>query len=1663
MYSRKRLRSFQRFVVSILVVALIVTAVPVGYALPSTGSELAAPDSLKKNQEQQSKEKDLPKEEVEDLRTEDSRTFSNGDGTLTTEISQVPIHYKDQSSDKWLPIDNKLHTNGQIVYNNANDYKVKFNKQNKKNSSLFELTEDHYGITLHPVGRKHENKNSRKKRDTSTNQAVLDAPKEVTSSHENNNIEYPDVYPDVNIKYTLASNRIKEDIILEKKPDPATPTVYSFSIDLKNLDYRAEPNGTISLLDKQTQEIVYFIDKPFMYDSYRPEGYKSNPQVDTYPEEALSFDVEMRMQEEGDQLTLDIVPNRAWLEDSSRVYPVTIDPTIVKYQPKAKLNDTNIRSASPTATAATETTLGVGLYKDSTKSNVIRSLLHFDTSNIKKGSQVLTAEINMRLASVSNDTDISGTMHVIEKTWSETGASWNNANVNDPWKVKGGDFAAAQTSTVSGIGALTTLDIIYQWSIAPYIVDRWINDPTRNRGLLFKSHSETTNTYKKFISGDDTAFADYSPVLAITYYPASRLGMEPYWTYGSLPVGDGVSSANLGTGNHVLSFTDHVLDGRGNFGFSLTRTYNSKAVEHAPFGYGWSFTGSETIMEAPRAGEILYTDSDGTSHTFKYNKDTNRFETPPGLYTRLNKVFDAKGFTTGYEIFDKFGNKTYFERLKSDEEVSIIRARISSEKDRHGNTVSYGYDEAGKLTTITDPSGRKLVLDYNERGKVRSSVLEDKKFEYEYDTSSKLLYVDEFLDATKKIRTQFEYDKNNRIHAVIDNNGRRTDFTYTDDGSLLSVQEPSSDESNIDAPDRPGTSYNYQIEKALASITDPLGNRTAYHMNSNYVVTKVVDAAGNVFTTILDENYNPTESVDAENGLVKRTYDDKGNILTSTDEEGFVTTYTYDAFSNVKSEIDAKGNKTTYDYNDVGDLMFVIDANNERTTYTYDQYGNRLTATLPNGTIESFSYDSNGNYVKTVKDPSGNIITTHTDKHGNVTDLIDGEQNKTSYTYNKRNQIETVTDALQHVTEYNYNDAGYLTKFINAKQYTTSYEYNGQGLITNSTNPLGNTTKLEYDANGNVKKTVTPNGNTLSSTYNERNLVADTFVNGKKDWSYQYDANGNVKTVSRGGILLKEYIYFKNDMLKQITDRGNNLFYDYDPNQQVKQLAYRVGNIRTQLNYDYNAANQLKEIRKDGAQQVDYHYNKLDNLERMNRNNGTTTGLTYDQGNQLNTYTNTGATGQVMDKATYHYDKNGNMKSIETPLGTIHYEYDGLEQLLKEVMADGTTISYKYDKVGNREAKTITDTKGNSHTISYAYNEANQLKNVDGVAYTHDKSGNLTSDGKRQYRYNEQDHLILVKDENGQVLFQADYDETGKRNLVITPSGMTNYFYDGDNVIYETNEKNEITVQYTWDDSGNPVTMSKDGETYYYHLNGHSDVTALTDSKGNIVASYAYDAWGNITAQNGPLAEGNPYRYAGYRYDKQTGLYYLLARYYNPTNGSFLTLDPHLGSMEMPLTKNGYTYANNNPVNLVDPDGEWVSLVIRIVIKVAPKVIKLAKKSTQKVTKSKGLASRGYKSRPGERTFEGFVNKNVPKTKETKLYTKSSGFNNVGSSGGQFKRFGTDSHAGLAPHVHQPIRNVKNGKIRGIVGTKTKNGGVTAPTRKDVKQLYDYAYNGKYR
>ena len=104
-----------------------------------------------------------------------------------------------------------------------------------------------------------------------------------------------------------------------------------------------------------------------------------------------------------------------------------------------------------------------------------------------------------------------------------------------------------------------------------------------------------------------------------------------------------------------------------------------------------------------------------------------------------------------------------------------------------------------------------------------------------------------------------------------------------------------------------------------------------------------------------------------------------------------------------------------------------------------------------------------------------------------------------------------------------------------------------------------------------------------------------------------------------------------------------------------------------------------------------------------------------------------------------------------------------------------------------------------------------------------------------------------------------------------------------------------------------------------HHTDGHGSVRQLADSTGTVTDTYAYDAWGNLIDSTGTTP--NSYLYCGEQLDSTTGLYYLRARYMNPTTGTFTTMDTYQGSLFDPVSLHKYLYANANPVMNVDPSG----------------------------------------------------------------------------------------------------------------------------------------------
>ena len=318
----------------------------------------------------------------------------------------------------------------------------------------------------------------------------------------------------------------------------------------------------------------------------------------------------------------------------------------------------------------------------------------------------------------------------------------------------------------------------------------------------------------------------------------------------------------------------------------------------------------------------------------------------------------------------------------------------------------------------------------------------------------------------------------------------------------------------------------------------------------------------------------------------------------------------------------------------------------------------------------------------------------------------------------------------------------------------------------------------------------------------------------------------------------------------------------------------------------------------------------------------------------------------ISESVKYKYDRMGNICRIdENGEPVVWYKYDALNRLIRE---DNKTFKktwlYSYDNKGNilckREtAFTLKENVEESEFTSVQYEyDGDKLLTFGTEACEYDAIGNPTT-----YRGKS------VSWSNGRQMTSYDgtaftYDGLGRR----LSKGNITYTYDSNNrVIKQSNG-----IEFIYDNSGVAGIVYNSG-TYLYRKDGQGNIIALLDSNGNIVVEYKYDAWGNhaVLDANGAdindlshIGNLNPFRYRGYYYDEETGLYYLKSRYYDPEVGRFITIDDI--SYLDPETINGlnlYAYCGNNPVMRVDENGnawwDWLLGAIAVIGMVALSVV----------------------------------------------------------------------------------------------------------------------------
>ena len=293
----------------------------------------------------------------------------------------------------------------------------------------------------------------------------------------------------------------------------------------------------------------------------------------------------------------------------------------------------------------------------------------------------------------------------------------------------------------------------------------------------------------------------------------------------------------------------------------------------------------------------------------------------------------------------------------------------------------------------------------------------------------------------------------------------------------------------------------------------------------------------------------------------------------------------------------------------------------------------------------------------------------------------------------------------------------------------------------------------------------------------------------------------------------------------------------------------------------------------------------------------------------------------------YGYDDNGNIASATLNGKWTGYTYDALGQLVQvndhsdtRSGENGTTWKYTYDLGGNilkKERFAYADTTNPLETVTYTYGDANwrdKLTAVNGNAIRYDAIGNPLSDGTWTYTW--QNGRQLQKMQKAGVTAEFVYNADGLRVQKMVNGVATKYTLHGKNIVHMTSGADEL--HFFYDAQNRPAVVVYNGVPYAYVKSLQGDVIALLDGTGNVVVSYVYDAWGAPIGKSGSMAETlgsvQPFRYRGYVFDEETGLYYLRSRYYNPGWGRFVNADAL-------IDQNLYSYCKNSPMQFHDPSG----------------------------------------------------------------------------------------------------------------------------------------------
>jgi RHS repeat-associated protein len=619
---------------------------------------------------------------------------------------------------------------------------------------------------------------------------------------------------------------------------------------------------------------------------------------------------------------------------------------------------------------------------------------------------------------------------------------------------------------------------------------------------------------------------------------------------------------------------------------------------------------------------------------------------------------------------------------------------------------------------------------------------------------------------------------------------------------------------------------------------------------------------------------------------INTEYDALGRTLVVDDNTTTGTvSYTYLANNKVRVN-DNKGNQTTTTYLAYGSptqklATYIAAPEATNTTLNYNIYGN-ITSIAQGGITEHRVYDGYQKLCKTTRPDVGNTAmvynalnqvtwTAQGSSISNSTTSCDTSvtaADKATYAYDNLGNVKSITfsDASPDQT-YTYDKNSKLTKLV-AGSVVTDYVYNDAGLLEKETLSVdSNTFVLDYvfNSNGHLSNLIYPSGANIAYA---PNALGQAKTVGTYATYATYHPNGAIKTHQYGNGISHRTNQNSSGLPSSTYDRiyvedGLTPEPPIFPGPVIPTFPSPLSTA-----YKVNTDNSTNQVEARVVLPGSYTY-AIDQA------------FTYDANNNL----------------TFWDDKHNNSHDFRAA-------YDGLDRL--DVITDSYsgTGYFNYDSMGN-----ITNYKIGNKTLTYTYNSNKQLTKVNGFQakdFTYDSKGNVTNNGENTFDYNTANQMVSSSD--GTYV----YDGNNKRVKKVDGQGTSYSMYsNAGQLVYR--KVNGVHTDYYY--LGKKLVAKKKGSTKtYIHTDFLGSPAAESNTLATVTSRLHYQPFGDTIE-----AAREDVGYTGHKFDKDLGLSYMQARYYDPVVGRFYSNDPV--GFKGTHNFNRYTYGNNNPYKYIDPDG----------------------------------------------------------------------------------------------------------------------------------------------